>query len=62
MISGLINATLEFHTLDGSFLPSTNWVLELLGDHEQLEEAIAIPVTLADIMTFQEQVTKNCTP
>ena len=34
-------------------------MLELLDDHEQLEEAVGIPITLADIMTFQEQVTKK---
>ena len=34
-------------------------MVELLDDHEQLEEAIGIPDTLADIMIFQEQVTKK---
>ena len=52
MISSLVNATL--HRLDDSLLPSPNCVLELLDDHEQLEEATGIIVTLADIMTFQE--------
>ena len=33
-------------------------MLELLDDHEQLEEATGIIVTLADITTFQEQVIK----
>ena len=56
MISSLVNATL--HTLDDSVLPSANWVLELLDDREQLEEATGIIVTLADITIFQEQVTK----
>ena len=56
MIFSLVNATL--HTLDDSLLPSANWVLELLHDHEQLEEATGIIVTLADTTTFQEQVTK----
>ena len=56
MISSLVNATL--HTLDDSLLPSATWVLELLDDCEQLKEATGIIVTLADIMTFQEQVTK----
>ena len=56
MISSLVNATL--HSLDDSLLPSANWVLELLDDLEQLEEATGIIVTLADIATFQEQVTK----
>ena len=52
MISSLVNATL--HTLDDSLLLSANCVLELLDDHEQLEEATEIIVTLADIMIFQE--------
>ena len=56
MISSVVSATL--HTLGDSLLPSTNWVLELLDDREQLEEATGIIVTLADITTFQEQVTK----
>ena len=56
MISSLVNATL--HTLDDSLLPSANWVLELLDDREQLEEATGVIVTLVDITTFQEQVTK----
>ena len=56
MISSLVNATL--HTLDDSVFPSANWVFELLDDLEQLEEATGIIVTLADITTFQEQVTK----
>ena len=59
MISSEVNATFELHTLDDSFLPSANWMLELLDDHEQLKEAIEIPVTLADIKSFQEQVTKK---
>ena len=42
-MASLVNATL--HTL----LPSANWVLELLDDHEQLEKATRIIVTLADI-------------
>ena len=56
MISSLVNATL--HTIDDSLLPSANWVLELIDDHEQLEEATGIIVTLADTTTFQDQVTK----
>ena len=56
IISSLANATL--HTLDDSLLPSANWGLQLLDDREQLQEATGIIVTLADIMTFQEQVTK----
>ena len=56
IISSLVNATL--HTLDDSLLLSANWVLELLDDHEQLEEATGIIVTLADTTTFQEQVTE----
>ena len=56
MISSLVNATL--HTLDDSLLPSANWALKLPDDREQLEEATGIIVTLADITTFQEQVTK----
>ena len=56
MIFSLVNATL--HTLDDSLLPSANWVLELLDDREQLEEATGIIATLADTTTFQDQVTK----
>ena len=56
MISTLVNVTL--HTLDDSLLPSVNWVLELLDDCEQLEEATGIIVTLADITIFKEQATK----
>jgi len=43
MIPSLVNATL--HTLDDSVLPSANWVLELLDDCEQLEEAAGITQT-----------------
>ena len=43
---------------DDSTLPSANSVLELLDDHELLEEATGIIVTLADTITLQEQVTK----
>ena len=56
MISSLVNATLC--TLDDSLLPSANWVLELLDDCKQLEKATGIIVTLADIITFQEQAIK----
>ena len=56
LIYSLVNATL--HTLDDSLLPSANWVLELLDDCEQLEEATWIIVTLADTMIFHDQVTK----
>ena len=56
VISSLVDATL--HTLDDTVLPSANWVLELLDKHEHLEEAAGIKVTLADIITFQEQAAK----
>ena len=58
VISSLVDATL--HTLDDTVLPSANWVLELLDKRERLEEAAGIKVTLADIITFQEQVAKPC--
>ena len=56
VISSLVDATL--HTLDDTVLPSANWVLELLDKREHLEEAAGIKVTLADIITFQEQAAK----
>ena len=55
-ISSLADTTL--HTLDDTVLPSANWVLELLDKREYLEEAAGIKVTLADIITFQEQAAK----
>ena len=55
MTSSLVIAT--HNTSDDSVLPSANLVLVLLDNLEQLEEATGIIVTLADIMTFQEQVT-----
>ena len=55
--SSIVDATL--HTLDDTVLPSANWVLELLDKREHLEEeAAGIKVTLADIITFQEQAAK----
>ena len=56
VISSLVDAAL--HTLDDTVLPSANWVLELLDKREHLEEAAGIKVTLADIITFQEQAAK----
>ena len=57
VISSIVDATL--HTLDDTVLPSANWVLELLDKREHLEEeAVGIKVTLADIITFQEQAAK----
>ena len=56
MILSLVNVTL--HTLDDSVLPSTNWVLELLGECKHLEEAAGITITQAVITTFQEEVAK----
>ena len=56
VISSLVDATL--HTLDDTVLSSDNWVLEVLDKHEHLEEAAGIKVTLADIITFQEQAAK----
>ena len=57
VISSLVDATL--HTLDDTVLPSANWVLELLDKREHLEEeAAGIKVTLAHIITFQEQAAK----
>ena len=57
VISSLVDATL--HTLDDTVLQSANWVLELLDKCEHLEEeAAGIKVTLADIITFQEQAAK----
>ena len=56
VISSLVNATL--HTLDDIVLPTANWVLELLDKGKHLEKAAAIKVTLADIITFQEQAAK----
>ena len=56
VISSLVDATL--HTLDDAVLTSANWVQELLDEQENLEEAAGIKVTLADITTFQEKVTK----
>ena len=56
VISSLVDATL--HTLDDTVLPSANWVLELLEKREHLKEAAGIRVTLADIITFQEQAAK----
>ena len=56
VISSLVDATL--HTLDATVLPSANWLLELLDKREHLEEAAGIKVTLADIITFQEQAAK----
>ena len=55
-ISSLVVDTL--HTLDDTVLPSANLVLELLDKCEHLEEAAGIKVTLADIITFQEQAAK----
>ena len=55
-ISSLVVATL--HTLDDTVLPSANLVLELLDKCEHLREAAGIKVTLADIITFQEQAAK----
>ena len=56
VISSLVDATL--HTLDDAVLSSANWVLELLDKREHLGEAAGIKVTLADIITFQEQAAK----
>ena len=56
VISSLVDATL--YTLYDTLLPSANWVLELLDECEHLEEAAGIKVTLADIITFQEQAAK----
>ena len=56
VISNLVDATL--HTLDAAVLLSANWVLELLDKRKHLEEAAEIKVTLADIITFQEQAAK----
>ena len=56
MISSLVDATL--HTLDDTVLPSANWVVKLLDKCEHLKEAAGIKVTLADIITFQEQAAK----
>ena len=56
VISSLVDATL--HTLDDTVFPSANWVLELLDKREHLKEAAGIKVTLADIITFQEQAAK----
>ena len=57
VISSLVDATL--HTLDDTVLPSANWVMALLDKREHLEEAAGIKVTLADIITFQEQAAKT---
>ena len=50
--------TVTLNTLDDSLLPSANWVFELVDDREQPEEPTGIIVTLGDITTFPEQVTK----
>ena len=56
VIFNLVDATL--HTLDDTVLPSANWVLDLLYKCEHLKKAAGIKVTLADIITFQEQAAK----
>ena len=53
MISNLVSATL--HTVDDSLLPSTNWVLGLLDNSEQLEEATGIIVTLDTCFKNKQQ-------
>ena len=56
VISSLVEATL--HTLDDTALPSANWVLDLLDESNNLEEAAGIKVTQADITAFQDKVAK----
>ena len=56
VISSLVEAAL--HTLDDTALPAANWVLDLLDESNNLEEAAGIKVTKADITAFQEKVAK----
>ena len=49
-VSGLVDSTL--HSLDDSFLPAANWVLELLDHTETLEGSTSIKLSTDDIHSF----------
>ena len=56
MISSLVDATLL--TLDDTVLPAANWVLELLDQVDDLQEATGVIIDRAQILSFQETVVK----
>ena len=51
VISSLVEATL--YSLDDALSPAANWVLELQGMKESLEEATGVNITTSDIQTFK---------
>ena len=53
-VSSLVDSTL--HSLDDSFLPAANWVLELLDHTETLEGSTSIKLSTDDIHSFQEKI------
>ena len=56
IIPSLVDATL--HTLSDAVLPAANWVLEVFGEHEHLEQVIGKEITNEDIAYFQEMLAK----
>ena len=52
-ITPLVDATLSDVTL-----PAANWVLELMGAKDEIEEATDVKITTESITTFQERVAK----
>ena len=53
-ITPLVDATLN--TLDNVTLHVANWILELMDEKDEIEEATNIEITTESITTFQEQV------
>ena len=53
-ITPMVDATLN--TLDKVTLPAANWVLELMDERDDIEEATKIEITTDSITTFQERV------
>ena len=50
VVSALVESVL--HSLDDALLPTANRVLELIGAHDQLDDATGIKVTPDDISSF----------